>query len=155
MRNYNSALACDQAWMKDRPWCCENKYPPPPKSHNSPTITEDGDLILIRFHEGPLLIQLIVPWDRMEVCPLWILVALCKLYYLLLWLHSSLCPASVMGLMTQAPHCALCDKAIISHGPADWDKTYLSLRWCFWAFLYFSYCLCFCFGSADVKWACF
>lgn len=49
----------------------------------------------------------------------------------------SLCPASVMGLMTQAPQCALCDKAIISHGPADWDKTYLSLCWCSWISLYF------------------
>lgn len=31
-----------------------------PVSHNSPTIIEDGDLILIRVHERSLLIQLIV-----------------------------------------------------------------------------------------------
>lgn len=34
-----------------------------------------------------------------------------KLYYVLLRLHSSLCPECGMGLMTQAPHCLLLDKS--------------------------------------------
>lgn len=32
-------------------------------------FTGDGDLILIRLHEGPPLIQLIVPRDGMELRP--------------------------------------------------------------------------------------
>lgn len=77
--------------MEDCPWLLR-KQNITPVSHNSLTITEDGDLILIRFHESLLLIQLIVPSDGMELCPPLSLVALCRLYYLLLWLHSSLRP---------------------------------------------------------------
>lgn len=99
-----------------------------PVSHKSLTITEDGDSILISFHESPPLIQLIVPQDGIEVCPLSSPVALCRTYYLLLWLHSSLRPECRMGLMTQAPH-----RAIISLGPVDWGKTYPSL--CFYVCL--------------------
>lgn len=55
----------------------------------------------------------------MELFPPLSLVALCKLYYLLLWLYSSLHPECRMALMTQATHCVLPDKAIMSLGPAD------------------------------------
>lgn len=83
MRNNNSKPAFDQtcAWKTVLGALKTNITP---VSHNSLTITEDGDSILIRFHESPLLIQLIVPQDGMELCPPSSLVALCKLYYLLL-----------------------------------------------------------------------
>lgn len=87
MRNNNSKLAFDQACG----WATvlgATKTNITHVSHNS-HLSEDGDLILIRFHEGPLLIQLIVPQDGMKLCPPWSLLAPCKLYFLLLWLHSS------------------------------------------------------------------
>lgn len=118
MRNNNSKLAFNQTW-RVKPVLAAAKQTSPHVSHKSLTITEDGDLILIRFHESPLLIQLIVPQDGAGVCPPLSLVALCKLYYLLLWLHNSLRPECRMWLMTQAPHCVLRDKAIISLGPVD------------------------------------
>lgn len=68
MRNNKSKLAFDQR----RGWetvLGEAKTNITPVSHNSLTITEDGDLILIRFQEGPPLIQLIVPQDAVELCP--------------------------------------------------------------------------------------
>lgn len=43
-----------------------------PVSHKSFTITEDGDLILIRFHESPPLTRLIVPHREVwSFCPPW------------------------------------------------------------------------------------
>lgn len=95
MRNNNSKLAFDQACG----WATvlgATKTNITHVSHNS-HLSEDGDLILIRFHEGPLLIQLIVPQDAMELCPPWSLLALCKLYFLLLWLHSSPAPWMLNG----------------------------------------------------------
>lgn len=71
----------------------------------------------------------------MELCPPSSLVALCKLYFLLLWLHSSLRPECWMGLMIQATHCVLPDEAIISLGSADWGKVYPSLY--FYASVFF------------------
>lgn len=60
MRNNNSKLAFDQTcgWKTVLGAVKTNITP---VAHNSLTITEDGDLILIRFHESLLLIQLIVP----------------------------------------------------------------------------------------------
>lgn len=52
-------------------------------------------------------------------------------------------------LMTQAPHCVLPDKAIISAGPVDAGTTYQSLYFYTAVFPYFSHCLAFCFGSTD------
>lgn len=68
MKNNNSKLAFDQTWGW-KPVLGAAKTNITPVSHNSLTLTEDGDLILIRFHEGPPFIQLIVPWDAMELCP--------------------------------------------------------------------------------------
>lgn len=125
MRNHNSKLAFDQTWGWETVLGAV-KTNITPVCHNSLTITKDGDLILIRFHESLLLIQLIVPQDGMELCPPPSLVALCRLYYLLLWLHSSLCPECGIALTSQAPHCAPPDKTLISLGPADSGKTYPS-----------------------------
>lgn len=95
MRNNNSKLAFDQA----RGWTTvlgAAKTNITPVSHNSLTITEDGDLILIGFHEGPLLIHLIVLRDGMELfCPPLNLVALRELHYLPLWLFAAACALNV------------------------------------------------------------
>lgn len=68
MRNNNSNLAFDQTCSR---WAALGaaKTNIAPLSHNSVGLTGDGDLILIRLHEGPLLIQLIVPQDGTELRP--------------------------------------------------------------------------------------
>lgn len=60
MRNNNSKLAFDQTCGLETVLGAA-KTNITPVSHNSLTVTPDGDLILIRFHESPQLIQLIVP----------------------------------------------------------------------------------------------
>lgn len=91
MRNNNSELAFNQkcGW---RTVLGAAKTNITPVSHNSLAITEDGDLILIWFHENPPLNRLIVPSGGTEVCPPLSLVALYKLYELQLWLHHRLRP---------------------------------------------------------------
>lgn len=60
MRNNNSRLAFDQTWMVNVVLAASETNLTP-VSLKSPTITEDSDLLLIGFHESPLLIKLIVP----------------------------------------------------------------------------------------------
>lgn len=68
MRNNNSNLAFDQRRSR-WPALGAAKANTTPVSHNSPGLSGDGDLILIRVHEGPPLAQLIVPQDRAALRP--------------------------------------------------------------------------------------
>lgn len=121
----------------------------PPVSRNSPINT--GMMIwywlgLMRTHRSSSLLFYRTGWRF--VLPS--LMVLFKQQDLLLRLHRRPCPESIIWLMTHATHCAPGDEAVISHGPADQNRTYPSPLLIYLRFSYFSRCLGFCFGSADV-----
>lgn len=102
-----------------------------PVSHKSFTITEDGDLILIRFHESPPLTRLIVPHREVwSFCPPWSPAAPVRCF-ICCWLSHSLHSAAECDSWFRHHSvgvCVLPDEVINSFGPVDTGKNRLSVN---------------------------